>query len=91
MHTSLRPGLPLGCWPYGRRCCRLWREEHAPAISSYSVEERILGAGDQRLHPLARDALLMLGGAYLCFEGVEKAGTSMAARGGTRSACASPV
>jgi predicted DNA repair protein MutK len=32
--------------------------------------------------------LLMLGGTY---RGRGKAGTSMAARGGTRSACASPV
>ena len=49
------------------------------------------GAGDQRLRALARDAAADAGWRLSLLRGRGKAGTSMAARGGTRSACASPV
>lgn len=38
------------------------------------------GAADQRLYPWAITPLLMIGGAFLCFEGVEKVLHSFAAR-----------
>jgi hypothetical protein len=30
VHTSRRLGLPLGCWPYGRPCCRWSLESKRP-------------------------------------------------------------
>ncbi|MFH7126036.1 DUF808 family protein [Klebsiella pneumoniae] len=43
-------------------------------------DPRATGFVDQRLHPWAITPLLMLGGAFLCFEGVEKVLHSLEAR-----------